>query len=32
MMLYKNTKVVVCSPDDDINFFGIVSGVLQRDT
>ena len=30
-MLYKNTKVNVCSPDGDTNFFDIVAGVLQGD-
>ena len=28
MMLYKNTKAMVCSFDDDTNFFNIVAGVL----
>ena len=33
MMLYKNTKAIVCSPNSDTNFFDIgVTGVLQRDT
>ena len=32
MMLYKNTKVKVCSPDGDTDFFDIVAGVLQEDT
>ena len=31
-MLYKNTKVIVCSPDGDTNFFDIIAGVLQGDT
>ena len=31
MMLYKNTKAIVCSPDRHANFFGILNGVLQRD-
>ena len=31
-MLYKNTKVKVCSPDGDTNYFDIVAGVLQGDT
>ena len=31
MMLYKNTKVKVRSPDEDTNFFDIVVGVLQED-
>ena len=29
MMLYKNTKIKVRSPDEDTNFFDIVSDVLQ---
>ena len=32
MMLYKNTKVNVCSPDEDTDFIDIVVGVLQGDT
>ena len=32
MMLYENTKVKVCSPDGDTDYFNIVAGVLQRDT
>ena len=32
MMLYKNTKVKVCSPDGDTDYFDIVAGVLQGDT
>ena len=32
MMLYKNTKVKVCPPDGNTDFFDIVTGVLQRDT
>ena len=31
-MLYKNTKVKVCSPDGNTDYFDIVAGVLQRDT
>ena len=32
MMLYKNTKGMVCSlDDDDINFFDFISEVLQGD-
>ena len=31
MMLYRNTKVKVRSPDRDTNYFGIVAGVLQGD-
>ena len=29
MMLYRNTKVKVCSPNRDTDFFDIVGGVLQ---
>ena len=32
MMLYKNTKVKVRSPDADKDYFDLVVGVLQRDT
>ena len=32
MMLYKNIKVKVCSPDGDTEYFNIVAGVLQEDT
>ena len=32
MMLYKNTKVKVHSPDGDTKFFDIVIGMLQGDT
>ena len=32
MMLYKNTKEKVHSPDGDTDFFSIVTGVLQGDT
>ena len=32
MMLYKNTKLKVCSPDEDTDYFDIIVGVLQRDT
>ena len=32
MMLYKNTKVKVHSPDGDTVYFDIVAGVLQGDT
>ena len=31
MMLYTNTKAMVHSPDDDTDFFNIVTGVLQGD-
>ena len=31
MMLYKNRKVNVQSPDGDTDYFDIVTGVLQRD-
>ena len=32
MMLSKNMKVKVCSPDGDTDYFDIVTGVMQRDT
>ena len=32
MMLYRNTKVNVRSPDGDTDYFDIVAGVPQRDT
>ena len=32
MMMYRNTKVKVCSPDGDTDYFNIVPSVLQRDT
>ena len=32
MILYKNTKVKVCSPDEGTYNFDIVAGVLQGDT
>ena len=32
MILYKNTKVKVPSPDGDTEYFNIVAGVLQGDT
>ena len=32
IMLNKNTKLKVRSPDGDTNFFNIVAGVLQGDT
>ena len=32
MMLYKNTKVNVRTPDGDTDYFDIVAGVLQRHT
>ena len=31
-MLYKNTKIMVCSPVEDTHFSNIVTGVLQGDT
>ena len=31
-ILYRNTKVKVCSPDRDTEYFDIVAGVLQGDT
>ena len=32
MMLYRNTKVKVRSPDGDTDYFDIVAGILQGDT
>ena len=32
MILYRNTKVKVCSPESDTDCFDIVAGVLQGDT
>ena len=32
MMLYRNTKVNVRSPDGDTDYFDIVANVLQGDT
>ena len=32
MMLYRNTKIKVHSPDGDTDYFDIVAGVLQGDT
>ena len=32
MLLYRNMKVNICSPDEDAVFFDIVAGVLQGDT
>ena len=32
MLLYKDTKAMVFSPDDDTDFFDIVDWVLQGDT
>ena len=31
MMLYKNMKVKVRSPDEDTDFFDIITGVVQVD-
>ena len=31
-ILYRNTKVKVCSSDGDTDYFNIVAGVLQGDT
>ena len=31
-ILYRDTKVKVCSPDGDTEYFDIVAGVLQGDT
>ena len=32
MMLDEHMKVMVCSPDPDMDFFDIGAGILQRDT
>ena len=32
MMLYKNTKVKICSSDGDTHYFDIVVGILEGDT
>ena len=32
MILYRNTKVKVRSPDGDTEYFDIVAGVLEEDT
>ena len=32
MMLYKNTKAMILSPNGDADFFDIVAGVLQGNT
>ena len=32
MMLYRNTKIKVCSSDGGTDYFGIITGVLQGDT
>ena len=32
MMLYRNTKAMVQSPDGNTDFFNVVAGVLQGDT
>ena len=32
IILYRNTKVKIRSPDGDTEYFDIVAGVLQRDT
>ena len=31
MMLYRNTKVKVCTPEEDTDYFDIIAGVLQGD-
>ena len=31
-ILYRNTKVKVCSPDGETEYFDIVAGILQGDT
>ena len=30
MILYRNTKMKICSPDGDTDYFDIVAGVLQE--
>ena len=30
MMLYKNTKIKVCSPDGDTDYFDIVAGCTAK--
>ena len=32
MIVYRNTKVKICSPDGDTDYFDIVTCVLQGDT
>ena len=32
MILYKNTKAMICSVDGGTNFFDIITRVLQGDT
>ena len=32
MILYKNTKPMVCSPNGNTDFSNIVAGVVQGDT
>ncbi len=32
MILYRKTKVEVCSPDGDTDYFDIMAGVLQGNT
>ena len=32
IMLYKNMKTMICSPDGNTDFFNIVVGVYQGDT
>ena len=32
LILYRNTKVKMCSPDGDTDYFDIVAGVLQGNT
>ena len=32
MILYRNTKVKVRSPDGDTDYFDIIAGILQGDT
>ena len=32
MMLHENTKAMICSSDDNIDFFNIITGFLQGDS
>ena len=32
MMLFWNTKIKVCSPDGDTNYFDVLAGILKGDT
>ena len=32
IMLFRNAKLKICSPDGDTDYFDIVAGVIQGDT